>query len=329
VRLQGEKGMSNLVLAKIDRARTALMVAKTAIEAKQVADMAKAAIVFATRQKSAEAKAFAHEIWIEALRLEGQFLSEQPKNEGAKGIGPIAVSQGHRNIQTLKQQGIPRKESVIAQSIARAAKEVPDLFEKVKKGGRINDIRRHYKKQEHKLKVAKSKVTKVEIEGPFDIILADPPWQYEHCEANNREIENHYESASILSISSHFKEEWLKDNCVLFLWATAPKLKEALHIMTRWGFVYRSCAIWDKEKIGLGYWWRIQHELLLVGVRGSPQATPECERVSSIFREKRTTHSTKPECVYEWIEKAFPLQSKLEMYCRKPRKGWGSWGNEV
>lgn len=58
------------------------------------------------------------------------------------------------------------------------------------------------------------------------------------------------------------------DNAVLFLWATAPKLKEALEVMEAWGFEYRTNAVWDKEIIGMGYWFRGQHELLLVGVKG-------------------------------------------------------------
>jgi len=51
--------------------------------------------------------------------------------------------------------------------------------------------------------------------------------------------------------------------------------------------------------------------------------------VSSVFREKRTGHSVKPICVYEWIERTFPLKNKLEMYCRIPRDGWSVWGNEI
>jgi N6-adenosine-specific RNA methylase IME4 len=33
--------------------------------------------------------------------------------------------------------------------------------------------------------------------------------------------------------------------------------------------------------------------------------------------------------VYEWIERAFALLEKLEMYARKKRTGWKSWGDEI
>lgn len=318
----------SLILARVDKAQAMLFQAKSAIECKKVADMAAAAKLFATKQHSQKAKEYAHSIWIDALRLEGDYLERQPQHPPGpdRKIGnprePIPL--------TLKQQGIPKKESATAKMLNRAAKEIPDLVEKCRSmKGKINDIRRHYKKQAHAVKVsnAKSRSTSGKSE-PVNLILADPPWRYEHCEANNREIENQYETASLSDIFSHIEEVRVQRDCILFLWATAPKLEEALQVMRAWGFNYRSCAVWDKQKIGMGYWWRIQHELLLVGVRGKPECTPECERMSSIFSEPRTKHSAKPECVYKWIERAFPESTKLEMYCRQPRPGWSTHGNE-
>lgn len=159
-----------------------------------------------------------------------------------------------------------------------------------------------------------------------ELILADPPWRYEQCR-DDRAIENQYPTATIEEICSH--APLTSDNAILFLWATAPKLSEALTVMSAWGFTYRTSAVWDKQKIGMGDWFRGQHEHLLVGVKGCPKATPEPARVSSIFSESRTSHSKKPECVYQWIENAFPALEKLEMYARTKRDGWKQWGNEV
>ena len=38
--------------------------------------------------------------------------------------------------------------------------------------------------------------------------------------------------------------------------------------MQAWGFAYKASCIWNKDKIGKGYWFRTKHEFLLVGVRG-------------------------------------------------------------
>lgn len=119
------------------------------------------------------------------------------------------------------------------------------------------------------------------------------------------------------------------DNAVLYLWATAPKLLEALEVMDSWGFKYKTQAIWDKEWIGMGYWFRGQHEILLVGVKGKFSPPPSAFRVSSIIREKRTKHSKKPNIVRELIASAFPNYTKVELFAREKTEGWDVWGNEV
>ena len=161
----------------------------------------------------------------------------------------------------------------------------------------------------------------------FDIIYADPPWQYDFAETNNRKIENHYTTMNNEDIMN--MKVPCKDNSVLFMWATAPKLPEALQVMKAWGFEYKTNAIWDKETIGMGYWFRGQHELLLVGVKGKFSPPISSIRISSIIKEKKTKHSKKPYIVAEYIEQAYPDKTKIELFCREPRKGWYVFGNQI
>ena len=161
----------------------------------------------------------------------------------------------------------------------------------------------------------------------YDIILADCPWRYSFSKSKSRKIENQYPTMSLQEIKE--LEVPAKDNCLLYLWATAPKLKEALSVMEAWGFEYKTHAIWDKEKIGMGYWFRGQHELLLVGVRGKFSPPSPDERVSSIYRYPRTKHSRKP-CVYrKFIDIWYPDADKIELFARERVPGWDAWGNEV
>jgi N6-adenosine-specific RNA methylase IME4 len=113
------------------------------------------------------------------------------------------------------------------------------------------------------------------------------------------------------------------------MWATSPKLAEAFEVLDAWGFSYRTCAVWDKQKIGMGYYFRQQHELLLVAVRGTPPTPLPANRPASIFSYPRGEHSSKPHEVYEVIEAMYPELPKLEMFCRTPRAGWGAWGNQA
>ncbi len=160
-----------------------------------------------------------------------------------------------------------------------------------------------------------------------NLVLADPPWRYEFAETDSRQIENQYPSATIDEIISHKPDT--QPDCVLLLWGTVAKLREAFEVLDGWGFEYKTHAVWDKEKIGMGYWFRGQHELLIVATKGKMSPPEQTDRVSSVFREARGKHSAKPECVYQWIEKAFKDHIKLEMYCRAPRDGWMVFGNEA
>lgn len=161
----------------------------------------------------------------------------------------------------------------------------------------------------------------------YGVIYADPPWRYDFSKSKSREIENQYPTMTVEEICA-LRVPAAKD-CVLYLWATAPKLPEALAVMKAWGFSYKSCAVWDKKLFGMGYWFRGQHELLLVGTRGkiSPPAQPL--RTGSVFSIPRSKHSEKPDEIRNKISEWFPDLPKLEMFARTSSEGWSVWGNEV
>lgn len=162
--------------------------------------------------------------------------------------------------------------------------------------------------------------------GVYDLLYCDPPWQYTPA-VENRQVENHYPTMSDEDIYN-FKLPTLSNDCLLLIWATVGKLPEALKTINSWGFTYKSHSVWDKQIIGMGYWYRGQHELLLIATKGTFSPPEPEDRTSSIYSEKRTEHSRKPEYYYEWIEKCFPNTNKIELFSRNKRDGWEAWGNE-
>jgi N6-adenosine-specific RNA methylase IME4 len=121
------------------------------------------------------------------------------------------------------------------------------------------------------------------------------------------------------------------DNAILFLWATAPKLREALATMERWEFNYKTHIVWVKDKIGTGYYARGSHELLLIGEKGDMPVPEESNRPKSTFEAPRQGHSEKPDIVYDMIEKMYPNRKYLELFARKQQHSdkWTVWGNEM
>lgn len=183
-----------------------------------------------------------------------------------------------------------------------------------------------WKEENKKLEEWKTKILPMP-EGEFDIIYADPPWRYDFSKSDNRAIENQYPTMEVLDICK------LKvpsaENSVLFLWGTAPKLLEALEVMKAWGFEYKTNAVWDKRRIGMGYYFRIQHEHLLIGTKGVPGVPGDKARPDSIFSQAKTQHSAKPGIVYDMIEAAYPDKRYLELFARNKREGWAIYGNEI
>ena len=161
----------------------------------------------------------------------------------------------------------------------------------------------------------------------YDLILADPPWQYSFSRSGSRKIENHYPTMTVDEIAALAVPA--APDCALYLWGTAPKLLEALRVMDGWGFRYVTNAVWDKEIIGMGYYFRGQHEHLLIGKRGKPPVPAPGSRVSSVIRSRRSRHSAKPPVVHEILEAMYPDARRLEMFARDARPGWDVWGNEV
>jgi N6-adenosine-specific RNA methylase IME4/ParB-like chromosome segregation protein Spo0J len=168
-----------------------------------------------------------------------------------------------------------------------------------------------------------------QLEKRYPVIYADPPWLYDFSKDSADNIEEHYPTMELDDICDMPVSEIATRDCVLFLWATSPKLKEALRVIDSWGFTYRTCAVWDKEWIGPGYYFRQRHELLLVATRGNPPVPEPTNRPDSVYSEKRTDHSRKPAKFAEFIETMYPGMPKIELFCRSPREGWDCWGNEV
>lgn len=163
----------------------------------------------------------------------------------------------------------------------------------------------------------------------FGVIYADPPWRFETFSENgmDRSADNHYPTMTTIDIVN--LKVPAADDCVLYLWATAPMLQEALDVMQAWGFSYKSQLVWVKDRVGTGYWFRNQHEILLVGVRGNIPAPAQGSQSSSVLNAPLGVHSAKPVEVAEMIEKFFPSTPKLELFCRSPREGWTVLGNEA
>lgn len=324
-------------LVRYDAACTAIAEAKSIDEARDIRDKSEAVRCYARQAKNKQLEVDAAEIRLRAERRLGEILRDTPKaTGGTHGGRPTKLGAKQEPSfnapPTLADMGIDKKLSSRAQKLAAVPEpefenQIAGWRDRVsQESERVTTslIRRGEREQRDQ------NLKQPEIpDGQYGLIYADPPWRYEHSKTESRDIENQYPTLNLDQICELPIQDLTAPDCVLFLWATSPKLEEAMRVIDSWDFTYRTCAVWDKELIGMGYYFRQQHELLLVATKGTPGAPLPQTRVSSVLRERRQKHSKKPEKVYALIEDMYPNTSRIELFARNNRAGWSSWGNEA
>ena len=118
----------------------------------------------------------------------------------------------------------------------------------------------------------------------------------------------------------------LMDDAVVLLWTTHKFLPDAFEILKEWGMDYKATLVWNKEKIGMGAWFRMQCEFCIVGIKGKPYW--ENTTFRDILNDPRREHSRKPDLFFEMIEK-ITMGRRLEYFSREKRNGWEVFGNDI
>lgn len=166
----------------------------------------------------------------------------------------------------------------------------------------------------------------------YGVILADPEWPFEVWSeetGQDRAAANHYPTSTFDVIGSRPVASIAADECVLGLWATVPKLPAAIDVLREWGFTYVTHIAWIKDRSGTGYWFRNNHEILLIGKKGKPPKPADGTQWRSSIAAPRGAHSEKPNFQYEFFETFFPGWPAIELNARRRRDGWDAWGLEA
>ena len=173
----------------------------------------------------------------------------------------------------------------------------------------------------------------------YQIIYADPPWQYNNRANHKTRFRGgacgHYDLMKLEDIKKLPIKELADDNCVLFLWTTFPMIREALEVIDSWGFKYKTVGFnWlktnpknNKPFFGVGYYTKSNGEICLLATKG--RMKPITNTISNVVISPREEHSKKPDIIREKIVKLFGTIPKIELFARQKVEGWDSWGNEV
>lgn len=172
----------------------------------------------------------------------------------------------------------------------------------------------------------------------FSTILADAPWRFTNrtgkIAPEYRRL-SRYGTMSCEEIGKLPVRRLVGSTAHLYLWVPNALLAEALAVMNRWGFTYRTNLVWYKirkdggpDKRGVGFYFRNVTELVLFGTRGQNIRTLDAgRRMPNLFATRKREHSRKPDEVYDIIETC-SWGPYLELFARHSRPGWYQWGDE-
>lgn len=185
------------------------------------------------------------------------------------------------------------------------------------------------------------------VQGTFKTIVADPPWDLEvgrkrtHDSArcvvkrgkwgdprqDNSAIKDlKYPTMSVEEISA------LKipaaDDAHCYIWTINRYIEQTYSVARAWGFEPSIMLYWLKQPMGLGLGGAFCGcvEPILFCRRGSLPSKSRCDR--NWWAWPRGEHSAKPEEFQTIVESVSP-GPYLELFARRKRPNWTTWGNEV
>lgn len=217
-------------------------------------------------------------------------------------------------------------------AIVDAAEAQPERFARLvqdmDRTGRVNGVWRRLAnmQQAERIRAAPPPLPT----GPYDVGTGDPPWPYEiRREDPSHRATTPYPQMSIRDICALPVASIMARDSVFWLWTTNHHLLagEAVAVLRAWGFEPKTMLTWGKPSFGCGERLRGQTEHCILGVRGSPVLTLTNE--STLLLAPKGKHSAKPDAFYALVEQLCPASRYVELFARKPRPGWVTWGDEV
>lgn len=319
--------MNDLVLMKLDAARTMLAEAKTIQETKKILDVAAAAEIYAKRQQlGADAILYATSIKVEALRQLGNMLKETPRAEGGRPLETGTQSVPVYSPPTLADMGLDKKTSKLAQDIAA----LPDTeIEKVKQG----IVTLHQAQQESRREVQRQRVADIaaqpanRVQGLFDVIVIDPPWTMQKIEREVRPNQVGFDYPVMSLDELKALEIPCADDCHVWLWTTQKYLPYAFDLLATWDLIYVCTMVWHKPGgFQPVYLPQYNCEFALYAHKGNPRFV-ETKAFMTCFDAPRGAHSEKPQAFYDVIRRV-TAGRRLDMFNRRAIDGFEGWGNE-
>jgi N6-adenosine-specific RNA methylase IME4 len=170
-------------------------------------------------------------------------------------------------------------------------------------------------------------------QNAYDVIVVDPPLRFNtySYRGERKSAQAQYRVMTDAEVIFMPVRELAAPNCLLLLWATAPKLPLAVRLLDYWGFTYKSVMMWRKTtkngkvRLGTGFRVRSTGEMVLIATRGNPK---QAYAPPTIFDGLARQHSRKPDEFYAIAERMMPNARRADLFSREQRPGWDGFGDQ-
>jgi N6-adenosine-specific RNA methylase IME4 len=185
----------------------------------------------------------------------------------------------------------------------------------------------------------------------YSTIVIDPPWP--HPDSGTRTLGPKkeavfwggntvgkasvvpYRRMSVEEITALPVGDLAAQDAHLYLWTTNRFMRDAYAVAEAWGFKFSTILTWCKAPMGIGMGgaFTITNEYVLFCRRGSLKALSRFDRTWWNWKRPykqngAPSHSQKPEGFLDVVEQVSP-EPRLEMFARRNRLGWDTWGDEA
>jgi N6-adenosine-specific RNA methylase IME4 len=178
----------------------------------------------------------------------------------------------------------------------------------------------------------------------YRTIVADPPWEKPDTGARTHSLKGNWDTgprkmAGIPSVTPYPQmtleeiaalpiSDLAEQDAHLYVWTFGPYIPEVYRLVEGWGFAASALLTGCKRPMGLGFGGAFvpTTEHVLFARRGRDVRLRRWD--STWFSFRRGEHSRKPDVLLDIVEQVSPAP-RLELFARRQRLGWDTWGNEA
>lgn len=178
-----------------------------------------------------------------------------------------------------------------------------------------------------KLRRQVSPPTRGESWGGYRTVVADPPWPILGPGGGRSRVKPAYPLMQLEQIKLLGVADAVASDAHLYLWTTQQFVCAARQVAEAWGFAPAVLHVWCKPGLGAGGRFRPNTEFFWFCQRGYDRLPVTRRDVGTWHSWKRGPHSAKPDEFFALVESVSP-GPYLELFSRRERGGWDSWGDE-